>query len=176
MIVSNASLHKIGWAMILTICAALLLALTFKVNAVKSQVRLTERKILVLRQDKDLLETEFETRANQHQLASLNDVDFGYAAPTPGQYLDGERQLIALGKARPEGAPTPIMVASADTAKQSALADMVSPLTGKAMAAEVPKEATQKPASAAGLSTRLSQVTSRSTSDAPSAAKGIDRQ
>ena len=175
MIVSNASLHKIGWAMILTICGAMLLALTFKVNAVKSQVRLTERQILAVRQDKDLLETEFQTRANQHQLASLNDVDFGYSAPTPGQYLDGERQLVALGKPRPEGAPAPIMVASVDTVKQSALTDMVSPLTGKAMAAEVPKGGPHKPASAAGLSTRLSAVNPPA-SAIPRDSGGTDRQ
>ena len=161
--------------MILTICGAMLLALTFKVNAVKSQVRLTERQILAVRQDKDLLETEFQTRANQHQLASLNDVDFGYSAPTPGQYLDGERQLVALGKPRPEGAPAPIMVASVDTVKQSALTDMVNPLTGKAMAAEVPKGGPHKPASAAGLSTRLSEV-SPPASAITRVSAGTDRQ
>jgi hypothetical protein len=86
-------LHSIGWAAVLLACLALTLALTFRVNAVKSQVRLTERQIVAVRQDKLLLETEFETRANQQQLRSLNDVEFGYQAPTAEQYLAGERQL-----------------------------------------------------------------------------------
>ena len=41
-------LRSIGWAAVLVVCAALTMALTLKVNAVKSQVRLTERKIPVV--------------------------------------------------------------------------------------------------------------------------------
>ena len=61
-------LRSIGWAAVLLTCFTFTVILTFKVNAVKSQVRLTERKILAIKQDKLLLETEFETRANQQQL------------------------------------------------------------------------------------------------------------
>ena len=84
MILTRARAHSIGWALILAVCFALTIALTFKVNAVKSQVRLTERQIAALKQEKSLLETEFETRANQQQLTALNDVEFGYQAPTAG--------------------------------------------------------------------------------------------
>jgi hypothetical protein len=48
---------------------------------VKSQVRLAERQITQLKQEKLFLETEFETRASQQQLKAFNDVDFGYQAP-----------------------------------------------------------------------------------------------
>ena len=92
-------LRSIGWAAVLLFCFTLTMVLTFKVNAVKSQVRLTERQIAATKQQKLFLETEFEARANQQQLKSLNDVEFGYQAPTAGQYLEGERQLAALGKA-----------------------------------------------------------------------------
>lgn len=144
--------RSIGWAFILTTCAALTLALTFRVNAVKSQVRLAERQIVALRQEKLFLETEFETRANQQSLKTLNDVEFGYEAPTAGQYIEGERQLAALGKARAPGAPTPIRVATAAVEEDvGAFPAMVSPLTGKAMAAEVPADGARKAASAAGL-------------------------
>ena len=158
MMLTRSNMRKVGWAMILTICSALLLALTFKVNAVKSQVRLTERQILALRQEKDLLETEFETRANQRHLTALNDVEFGYAAPKPGQYLEGQRQLAALGKARPANAPTPIMVASVSTRQQSALPAMVNPLTGRAMASEVTGDVRRKSNGAGELGARLSQA------------------
>ena len=40
--------RSIGWAAVLLICLALTAVLTFKVNAVKSQVRLTERKIVAV--------------------------------------------------------------------------------------------------------------------------------
>lgn len=152
-------LRSIGWAALLIVCFALLIALTFRVNAVKSQVRLAERQIVAVKQDKLLLETEFETRANQQQLKSLNDVEFGYQAPTAGQYLEGERQLAGLGKPRSADAPSPIRVASAaGVSDASVLPAMVSPLSGKAMAAEAPRDAGRKPVTAATLRDRLSQV------------------
>lgn len=152
-------LRQVGWAAVLLTCAALTLALTFKVNAVKSQVRLTERQIVALKQETMFLETEFETRANQQQLSSLNQVEFGYQAPTAGQYLEGERQLAALGKPRAPGAPSPIRVASAaEVTEESAFPAMVSPLTGKAMASELPKGEPRKKVTATTLRDKLSTV------------------
>jgi len=124
--------RSIGWAFVLTVCAALTLALTFRVNAVKSEVRLAERRLVALQQEKLFLETEFEARSNQQQLTALNAVEFGYEAPKAEQYIEGERQLSSLGKARPEGAPAPIRVASAaDGDALPAFPAMVSPVTGK---------------------------------------------
>ena len=74
--------RTIGWAFVLSVCLALTLALTMRVNAVKSQVRLTERQIVALKREKLQLETEFATRANQEQLRMLNNTEFGYTAPT----------------------------------------------------------------------------------------------
>lgn len=152
-------LHSIGWAAVLLVCLAFTVALTFRVNAVKSQVRLTERKIAAAKQQVLFLETEFEARANQQQLKNLNDVEFGYQAPTAGQYLENERQLAALGKERASDAPDPIQVASADSAvEDTGLPGMVSPLTGKAMAAEPDRSGKKKPTTAANLGDRLSRV------------------
>lgn len=157
-------MRSIGWAAVLLACLAITVALTFRVNAVKSQVRLAERQILQLRQEKLLLETEFQTRANQHQLSSLNEVEFGYRAPTAGQYLEGERQLAGLGKARGPDAPSPIRVARVSVpAETSLLPAMVSPLTGKAMASEVKDHSGHEPVTASNLRERLSQVDSRET-------------
>ena len=164
--ITRDRLRSIGWFAVLSICAALTLALTFRVNAVKSQVRLAERQIVALRQDKMLLETEFETRANQQQLRTLNEVEFGYEAPTAGQYLENERELAVLGKERAPGAPSPIRVASAAfTPEEVGLPAMVSPLTGKAMAA-APTDRAAGDGSAATLGARLSRVAARS-DDAP---------
>ncbi len=159
---SQNRLRSIGWAVVLIVCTALALALTFRVNAVKSEVRLAERQIVALRQQKLFLETEFETRANQQQLKSINDVEFGYQAPTSGQYLENERQLASLGKPRGAGAPAPIRVASiANLADDGGFPAMVSPLTGRAMAAEVPRDGPRKPVDAANLRDRLSRVDAR---------------
>jgi hypothetical protein len=149
-------LRSVGWAAVLIGCLAFTVALTFRVNAVKSEVRLTERKIVAVKQEKLFLETEFLTRANQQQLRNLNDVEFGYQAPGAAQYLENERQLATLGKPRAADAPAPIRVARSDAGQPAAA--MVSPLTGKAMAAEVPAEGPAKPITAANLNDRLSHL------------------
>ncbi len=156
--------RSIGWAFVLTVCFAVAMALTFRVNAVKGQVRLAERQIVSLKREKIFLETEFETRANQQQLRALNSVEFGYVAPTAGQYLSGERQLASLGQPAAHDAPAPIRVAAAISDKEIAsFPAMVSPLTGRAMAAEARGRSPRKPVDAVNLGDRLSEVASRET-------------
>ena len=131
--------RSIGWAVIFMVCAAVFIGLTMKVNAVRSEVRLAERKIIALEREKRLLETEFETRANQQQLADWNAVDFGYQAPGAAQFMVDERELADLGAPRAIGAPDPIQMAlSPDEEAGSgegsvSIMSMVSPLTGKPM-------------------------------------------
>lgn len=138
MMVAGSRLRQLGWAVTIGLCIALFAGLTFKVNSVRSQVRLAEREILALQREKILLETEFETRASQQQLAQWNAVDFGYQAPGPGQYLEGERQLAKLGEPHPGAAPTPIRVARAeDETSEAHFPAMVSPLTGKPVEARI---------------------------------------
>lgn len=128
----GSRLRQLGWAVSLALCITLFAALTFKVNSVRSEVRLAERQILALQREKMLLETEFETRASQQQLAQWNAVDFGYQAPGADQYLEGERQLANLGEPRAPAAPSPIRVARAPgEAGQANFPAMVSPLTGR---------------------------------------------
>ena len=132
MIAAGSRLRQIGWAVALAICLAGFVALTFKVNSVKSEVRLAERQIVALQREKLLLETEFETRASQQQLAQWNAVEFGYQAPNADQYLENERQLASLGEPRGRGAPAPIRVARApDAAEGGRFPALVSPLSGK---------------------------------------------
>ncbi|WP_432200949.1 hypothetical protein ACRAQ7_01450 [Erythrobacter sp. W53] len=108
-------MRQIGWLVVLGIAFSLFLALTFHVNAVKSEVRLAERQIIALERQKMMLETEFQTRASQRQLANWNAVEFGYSAPRANQYLEGRRQLAKLGTPRAPGAPEPIRVAMASS-------------------------------------------------------------
>ncbi|MFN4019567.1 MAG: hypothetical protein ACK4IC_03500 [Erythrobacter sp.] len=123
--------RSLGWMAVLTICAAAVIILGFKVHAVKSEVLLAEREILSLKRETLLLETEFETRASQRQLAAWNAVEFGYEAPRANQFLDGERQLASLGQRRGPDAPAPIMLARADGDSAPAEAvPMRSPVSG----------------------------------------------
>jgi len=164
MIARGLAMRRIGWVAVLAVCFALLFALSLRVNALKSEVRLTERKILALERETIYLETEFETRANQQQLAQWNAVEFGYVAPGAGQYLENERELAALGKAAGPDAPAPIRVATASTIPASALPTMVSPLTGKPLGEdEDPADAApvDQAAAAARLGERLATVEHR---------------
>jgi len=131
MMIGGSRLRQIGWAVVLAVCLAVFMVLTFRVNAVKSQVRLAERQIVALEREKLMLETEFETRANQRQLADWNRVEFGYQAPRADQYLENERQLAALGLPRAVDAPEPIRVARAPAPEEMDLPSIVSPLVGR---------------------------------------------
>jgi hypothetical protein len=135
MIVTARRLRSMGWIATLVVCAALVMVLAFRVNALRSQVHQSQARIIALRQETMYLETEFETRANQQQLKAWNDVEFGYAAPTAAQYLDNERQLASYAKPIEPGAPAPIRVASADDSAVVYPA-MVSPMTGKPAAGD----------------------------------------
>ncbi len=107
----QSRLRRVGWLAVLSLCTVCYLALHLKVHAVQSDVIRSERRIVALENRQTLLETEFETRASQEQLASWNRLDFGYAAPSAGQFIRSERQLAMFGEPRGPGAPAPIRVA-----------------------------------------------------------------
>ena len=134
----GSRLRQASWAGALSAALTLFLALTFHVNAIKSEVRLAERRIVSLEREKMRLETEFESRASQRQLAEWNAVEFGYVAPRAGQFLSSETQLASLGVPRRADAPQPIRVARAapPVEDEDSLVDWVSPLTGQPMAEE----------------------------------------
>ncbi|BBC74126.1 conserved hypothetical protein [Altererythrobacter sp. B11] len=130
----QSRIRRMGWIAVLAICTVLYVLLVLKVNAVHSDVVRAERQIVSLEQQKMMLETEFETRSNQLQLAAWNRVDFGYTAPRADQFVENERQLAALGGPRAKGAPSPIRVAGAATGDGTPdFPQFVSPLTGKPM-------------------------------------------
>ena len=128
----QSRIRRMGWIAVLALCTMCYLGLHLKVHAVRSEVVRSERQIVALEGQKALLETEFETRASQQQLASWNRVEFGYAAPTAAQFVSGERQLAKFGTPRAAGAPEPIRVASLANGEDApAYPRFNSPLTGK---------------------------------------------
>ncbi len=132
MIATGSRIRQIGWVAVLATCVALFAVLSFNVHAVKSEVQLAERKVIALERETLLLETEFQTRASQRQLAEWNAVELGYRAPRADQYLENNRQLASLGMPRGPDAPDPIRVARADLSGADAVPrEMVSPLTGE---------------------------------------------
>ena len=127
----HSRLRRIGWIAALATCTALYLMLHLKVHSVRSEVVRAEREIVSLEHQKLLLETEFETRSNQLQLAAWNRVDFGYTAPSAAQFLENERQLASFGGPRAPGAPEPIRVAGGAGTEAPTYPKLVSPLTGE---------------------------------------------
>lgn len=176
--VPGRGLRSVGWLVLIGLCFALLMVLAFRVNALKSEVRLAENRIVSLKREKLYLETEFETRASQQQLKAWNDVEFGYIAPGSTQYLENERQLASLGKVPGPDAPRPIRVASADDAVVAAAAfpQMVSPLSGALLGKEAAdsEEVATKPVdraeAAASLGERLGKVERVSAADSKESA------
>ncbi|KPF61929.1 hypothetical protein [Porphyrobacter sp. AAP60] len=130
--ISSTQARSLGWMAVLAICVAMVVVLSVKVHAVRSEVLLAERQLIALERETLLLETEFQTRASQRQLAEWNTVEFGYQSPRAGQFLDGERQLASLGQRLGPDAPAPIRLARADTGDANAVpaAPMRSPLSG----------------------------------------------
>ena len=96
----QSRLRRMGWIAVLALCTACYLALHLKVHAVRSEVVRSERQIVALDDEKTLLETEFETRASQEQLASWNRVEFGYAAPTAARFVEKEGDRSKFGTPR----------------------------------------------------------------------------
>lgn len=167
----GSRLRQAGWAASLSVALSLFLALTFHVNAIKSEVRLAERKIIRLEREKLLLETEFESRASQRQLAEWNAVEFGYVAPRAGQYLENTTQLAMLAAPLRADAPTPIRVARAAPPvedEEGPLADWVSPLTGEPMAEEARDAVAEgaRHAAARGAQALAEKLASARTADA----------
>ena len=132
MITAGSRIRQMGWAAVLAACIALFALLSFQVQTVRSEVLLAEREIIALERNVLMLETEFQTRASQRQLAEWNTIELGYKAPRADQYLESNRQLAKLGQDAAPGAPPPIRVARAElTAADQAPRDMVSPITGE---------------------------------------------
>ena len=171
MMVGGSRLRQIGWAMALGIVFAVFLGLTFRVNAVKSEVVRAERQIIALKQETMRLETEFETRANQQQLANWNAVDFGYIAPRADQYLESERQLASLSQPLSPDTPAPIRVAR--SADEIEMPRMVSPL-GAAPAKPTPASYRPSDSNQAGRELRAETRGSERPSLAERLGMGVD--
>ena len=134
----QARIRRIGWIAALGTCFALYILLHLKVNAVHADVVRAERQIVQLENRNLLLETEFLTRSNQVQLAAWNRVDFGYASPEAGQFIDNPRELAHFGMPRAAGAPAPIRLAGMRSGEDvPEFPRLVSPLTGKPIDADL---------------------------------------
>lgn len=121
MIVTASRLRQLGWSVVFAAALFFFIVLSVRVHAIKNEVVLAERQIVALKKHNQLLETEFQSRANQRQLANWNRVEFGYEAPRADQYLEKTRALAAFGAPAGPGSPSPIRVARAEFAAGDAV-------------------------------------------------------
>jgi len=129
---AHARLRRIGWFALLSLCTLCYGLLHLQVWSVSSEVRRSERQIVALVQDKRLLETEFNTRANQMQMAAWNRVDFGYSAPDASQFIASERQLAAFGAQADDAAGQVLQLAAFSGDEEAPpFPRLVSPITGQ---------------------------------------------
>jgi hypothetical protein len=101
---------------------ALMMALTVRVNAVKSEVRLADRQIEQLRRRR-CCSTPSSRPAPASSSSPPSTMWTSVSGAQAGQYLENERQLAALGKPRSPDAPDPIRVASAASAGEGGAGD-----------------------------------------------------
>jgi hypothetical protein len=109
-------LKNFGWVALLCFVAVLLYPLSLNVGALRSELIMTDQKIVDTKREISFLQAELRTRANMQQLAEWNDLMYGYGPPTAEQYLEGERALANLDGAGPDVQPVMVAVSSTDGA------------------------------------------------------------
>lgn len=120
--IDRRHVQSLLWGFALSVAAGLCLGLMLHVKAVTSEITRVERRILAVKREQFILETEFQARARQQQLSRWNDIDFGYVAPGADQFIDNRRELAMLGKPAMIEGPGPIQLAAADHADLSSAA------------------------------------------------------
>ena len=148
--------HSILWTGALGVSGVTCFALMLQVTAVKSDIAETERQITFVQEEIATLETEFQTRARQQQLARWNEVDFGYRAPDASQFISDDTQLAALGKPlelAPSGAGE-VLLADASEAVQSPASDGVRLASAERAAPQIMRQLVARDEKAAGAGER----------------------
>lgn len=113
MSLAMARLKSIGWLALVFCVAILLYPLSLRVATTRSDLLRVERQILTAKKDISFLEAETRTRASLAQLEDWNRLLYGYQAPAPRQYVEGERALAELGGSVPE--VRPILVSASES-------------------------------------------------------------
>ncbi len=140
MLMAARKLQGIGLVLLVLLIAMTLYPVSLQVAATRSALAGVERDILATQNSIRYLETEFSARASMRQLERWNADNFGYGAPTAGQFLDSERSLASLDVIDPAPRPigrAPMLLAVAVATPTRATADVPSPAAA-IIAASIP--------------------------------------
>ena len=95
-------LKKMGWPMAIGLCLLCIHMLGLYVAPMRTELRETEKEIRERKSQIAYLEAEISARASLDRLNLYNELLYGYAAPRPDQYLNGEQALASLGVGAPK--------------------------------------------------------------------------
>ncbi len=129
-------LENVGWVALVFVIAILLYPLSLRVATLRGDIVETEEAIVRAEERIRYLETEFRARASHAQLESWNAMEFGYAAPRPDQFLEGEEALAGFGEQRP-GQPRMTLVATMDGVKPGGI---IGSVFGSSQQVDTPEE------------------------------------
>ncbi len=119
-------LSKMGWPMVIGLCLLCIHMLGLYVAPLRTELRETEREIRDRKSQIAYLEAEISARASLDRLNLYNELLYGYAAPRPDQYLNGEQALASLGTGAPQSRAVMASVAEGteDIAPAGAIGDV----------------------------------------------------
>ena len=95
-------LSKMGWPMVIGLCLLCIHMLGLYVAPMRTELRETEKEIRDRKAQIAYLEAGLSARASLDRLNLYNEMLYGYSAPRPDQYLNGEQALASLGAGAPK--------------------------------------------------------------------------
>lgn len=93
---SARSFKSVGWVAGIGVAALTCYMFSLSVASERAELAQLDSRIVALKQSIRTLNTELETRGRVHQLQHWASADFGFTAPSAGQFLESEVTLAQL--------------------------------------------------------------------------------
>ena len=144
-------LRKMGWPMLFGVCGLTIHVMGLYVAPLRTELRSVERDIQERKGQIAYLEAEMSARASLDRLNLYNQMLYGYQAPRPDQYLNGEQALASLGGKAVNGEPVMTAIATDAPALAGAIGGVNEslPADGQVIELSMPVESKNNPQSAA---------------------------
>lgn len=144
-------LRKLGWPMLFGVCGLTIHVMGLYVAPLRTELRTVEKKIQERKGQIAYLEAEMSSRASLDRLNLYNQMLYGYEAPRPDQYLNGEQALASLGGKAVGGEPVMTAIATEAPPLAGAIGGVNEslPAEGQSIELSMPVESKNNPQSAA---------------------------
>lgn len=108
----------VGWVAAVGVAALICYMFSLRVAAERAELDRLDRQIAQVQGSIQTLNTELGTRGRVQQLQHWASNDFGFQAPTAGQFVDGEVALARLDVRDEPAVEAPVQMASAEVQEQ----------------------------------------------------------